>query len=218
MKVHCQAPQRAYINAQPSYKTIDLTSILLSHFAPFLVVVDQSLSLLYCLDEHSNPSDGRLAEEHIMATVEAPNLDDDLFSPNTPADARRASHRYSAFDTHLFANYQPAASPATTKRALEAHLLETDRRLEEASKLGTALVQQRQDLADSLKEVEGRQNGQEIGPELRQRLAEVEKEYNELGRESARAFLSHKSRATINEDGSEIRVTLTCSTRLPSSY
>ena len=119
------------------------------------------------------------------------------------ADARRASHRYSAFDTHLFANYQPAASPASAKRALQAHLSETDRRLEEASKLGTALVQQRQDLTQRLKEV-GEQQDEEIGPELRQKLAEVEKEYNELGRESARAFLTHKSRGGAAEDGQNL--------------
>ena len=140
-----------------------------------------------------------------MATVtETPSLDEDRFfsSNNSSAmDPRRASHRYSAFDTHLFANYQPTPSPATAKKALESHLSETDRRLEEASKLGTALVRQRQDLTDRLKEVEERQSGQDLGPELRQKLAEVEREYNELGRESARAFLSHKSRTATNEDG-----------------
>ena len=158
-----------------------------------------------------------------MATVtETPSLDEDhFFSSNNPStmDPRRASHRYSAFDTHLFANYQPAASPAAAKRALESHLSETDRRLEEASKLGTALVQQRQDLTDRLKEVEERQSGQDIGPELRQKLTEVEREYNELGRESARAFLSHKSRTATNEDsqgpsiGSDIRVNSILSNR-----
>ena len=147
-----------------------------------------------------------------MTTIDAlntPNLvlnpsgprNDDPFEASTPKlEDRKAPHRFSAFDTQLFTSYQPAASPATAKRALEAHLSETDRRLEEASKLGTALVQQRQDITEKLKEVEVHISGQELGPELRQKLAEVEKEYNELGRETARAFLAHKSRA-MNGDG-----------------
>ena len=124
---------------------------------------------------------------------------DDPFVSSRP-DARRASHRYSAFDTQLFATYQPVASPTAAKRALESHLTETDRRLEEASKLGTALVKQRQEIAQRLKEVQDRQE-EEIGPELRQKIVEVEKEYHELGRESARAFLSHKARSTNVEEG-----------------
>ena len=133
-------------------------------------------------------------------------------APAATLDTRRASHRYSTFDTQQFASLQPAASSASATRALEAHLSETDRRLEEASRLGTALVQQRQDLAERLKDVEEQGGVQEIGLELRQKLAEVEREYNDLGRESARAFLSHKNRNSVAEDGSngagsyEIRV------------
>lgn len=133
-------------------------------------------------------------------------IPDDPFNESTPKlTHRKSSHRFSAFDTQLFASYQPAASPATAKKALEAHLSETDKRLEEASKLGTALVQQRQDLAEKLKEIEQHLEGQEMTPELRQQLAEVEKEYNELGRESARAFLAHKPRIVSGEGGTPAR-------------
>jgi chromosome segregation ATPase len=118
----------------------------------------------------------------------------------TPEQRRNGPYRFSAFDTQLFAHYQPLASPSQAKRALEAHLSETDRRLEEASKLGTALVQQRKDLADRLKEVEARQGEGDIGPELRQKLIEVEREYNELGRDSARAFLAPRTKATASEE------------------
>src|SRR3954463_7302136 len=62
-------------------------------------------------------------------------------------------HRFSHFDTQLFA-LGPTTSPDQAKRALEAHLTETERRIQEASKLGTTLVQQRKDLEDRLKEVE----------------------------------------------------------------
>jgi F0F1-type ATP synthase membrane subunit b/b' len=92
----------------------------------------------------------------------------------------------------------PTTSPDQAKRALEAHLAETERRIQEASKLGTTLVQQRKDLAERLKEVEKQQSEGDITPELRQKLVEIEKEYNEVGRESARAFLP-KSRVSSSE-------------------
>jgi hypothetical protein len=108
-------------------------------------------------------------------------------------------HRFSHFDTQLFA-LGPTTSPDQAKRALEAHLTETERRIQEASKLGTTLVQQRLDLEERLKDVEKQQNEGDISPELRQKLVEIEKEYNEVGRESARAFLP-KSRVSSSEMG-----------------
>jgi DNA repair exonuclease SbcCD ATPase subunit len=108
-------------------------------------------------------------------------------------------HRYSHFDTQLF-SLGPAASPEQAKRALEAHLAETQRRIEDASRLGTTLVQQRQELEERLKEVDKQQSEGEITPELRQKLEEIEKEYNEVGRETARAFLP-KSRVSSSEMG-----------------
>jgi len=92
----------------------------------------------------------------------------------------------------------PATSPDQAKRALEAHIAETERRIQEASRLGTSLVQQRKELGERLKEVEKEQTEGDITPELRQKLVEIEKEYNEVGRETARAFLP-KSRVSSNE-------------------
>jgi hypothetical protein len=92
----------------------------------------------------------------------------------------------------------PATSPDQAKRALEAHITETERRIQEASRLGTSLVQQRKELGERLKEVEKEQTEGDITPELRQKLVEIEKEYNEVGRETARAFLP-KSRVSSNE-------------------
>lgn len=105
--------------------------------------------------------------------------------------------RFSHFDDQLFA-LGPNTSPEQAKRALSAHLAETERRITEAGRLGNHLVQQRKDLADRLKEVEQHQNDEDITPELRQKLVEIEREYNEVGRESARAFLP-KSRVSSNE-------------------
>ncbi|CAL3973067.1 unnamed protein product [Diplocarpon coronariae] len=108
-------------------------------------------------------------------------------------------HRFSHFDSQLFA-LGPTASPDQIKRVLESHLAETGRRIQEASRLGITLVQQQKDLAERLKDVEKQQSAGDISPELRQKLVEVEKEYNEVGRESARAFLP-KSRVSSAEMG-----------------
>ena len=53
-------------------------------------------------------------------------------------------------------------------------------------------------MAERLKDVEKQQSEGDITPELRQKLVEVEKEYNEVGRETARAFLP-KSRVSSAE-------------------
>jgi hypothetical protein len=125
--------------------------------------------------------------------MSADQNDHDPFLSSSTSSHRRFSH----FDNQLFA-LGPTTSPDQAKRALEAHLVETERRIQEASKLGTTLVQQRKELADRLKEVEKQQNEGDITPELRQKLVEIEKEYNDVERETARAFLP-KSRVSSNE-------------------
>jgi hypothetical protein len=70
--------------------------------------------------------------------------------------------------------------------------------MEEAGKLGTALVQQQKQLTEKLREVEQLQSEAELNPELRQRLIDIEKDYNEVARESARALLP-KQRVPSNE-------------------
>lgn len=107
------------------------------------------------------------------------------------------NHRFAAFDSETF-SLGPGASPTSAKRALEAHLADTERRMAEAGKLGTALVQQRQELADRLKEVEQLEAEDELSPDLKQKLTVIEKDFNEVARESARAFLP-KSRVPSNE-------------------
>ena len=134
----------------------------------------------------ANPPPGALSVEHH-------NGSDPFLA--APHDAHR--QRYSAFDNSQFSLYLNG-SPQQAKRALEAHLAETTRRLQETSHLGSALVQQRKELEDKLKEVDQQQQDSDIGPELRQRLAELEKEFNEVGRETARAFLP-KSRVPSGE-------------------
>lgn len=127
--------------------------------------------------------------------MEDPN--DPFVTGTSPPDEREPRHRYSSFNSQLFA-LGPNASPAQAKQALEAHLAETDRRMEEAGKLGTALVQQRNELTQRLAEVEKLQAEAEVSEDLRQRLLEIEKDYNDVAKESARAFLP-KPRVPSNE-------------------
>ena len=122
--------------------------------------------------------------------------EDDPFTA-TPA-VNRQSKRYSFFDNQLFSQFSNG-SPARAKGVVEAHLAETDRRLREASELGTVLVKQRKDLSDRLKEIEEQQDEDEVGPELRKKLEEIENEFNEVGRQSIRAFVA-KSRVSSNEN------------------
>lgn len=139
-----------------------------------------------------------MTASHVEATGPLGSMEDPFIANSGRSAVPRDSHRYSPFDTQLYS--LNASSPAQAKRALEAHLAETERRLEEASKLGTALIDQQQQLSEQLKEVEQQQDEGEMGPELRRKLADLEKEYNEIGRESARAFLAPKRLAGGPDD------------------
>ncbi|KZL81074.1 anucleate primary sterigmata protein a, partial [Colletotrichum incanum] len=120
------------------------------------------------------------------------DANDPFISPSGPAH-----HRYSGFDNQSFA-LGAGSSPDQAKRALQAHIADTERRLDEAGKLGTALVQQRKELAERLKEVEEQEAEGELAPELRAKLVDIQKEYQDVARETARAFLP-KQRVPSNE-------------------
>lgn len=135
-----------------------------------------------------------LQARHSVGAERINGSDDDPFK--TPPQSQQSHphpHRFSSFDTHLFALNHPSSSPSQAKRALEAHMVETERRLQETSKLGTALLQQKKHLSERLQEVETQQEDGEISSELRQKLVDIEKDYTEVGRASARAFLGPKT-------------------------
>lgn len=136
-------------------------------------------------------------------TSDRPKLSAQAAASNDPFMANNSStphYRFSSFDHELFAA-GPGSSPRQAKRALTAHLAETERRLDEAGKLGTALVAQRKALAEQLQEIEKQSAEGELKPELRKKLVDIEKEYNDLARESARAFLP-KQRVPSSEQAS----------------
>ena len=136
-----------------------------------------------------------ITPQHISSTSEAPaangiNEAGDPFAiDETPSGPSQSTFRHSSFDTQLFALNHPSSSPAQAKKALEEHLAETDRRIQETSKLGTTLVQQRVNLSQRIRDVETQGQGEKITPELREKLKQIEREYHEIGRQSAKTLL-----------------------------
>jgi predicted nucleic acid-binding Zn-ribbon protein len=124
---------------------------------------------------------------------------DDPFVSSHPPEVQR--QRYSGFDSQQF-SLNANGSPSQIKRALEAHLAETDRRLQDASQIGSVLVKQRQELAERLRDVDDATNGDEIPLELRQKVAELEKEVAEISRETARIFVP-KTRIPSGESAAD---------------
>ncbi|KIX10019.1 uncharacterized protein Z518_01100 [Rhinocladiella mackenziei CBS 650.93] len=110
------------------------------------------------------------------------------------------THRYSSLVDPESLTLGASTSPSQVKRSIVAHLAETERRLQDTQKLGESLLLQQSELTDKLREVEEQQGDAEITSELRQRLAELEKEHNDVGKEIARALLGPKSRAVSGEE------------------
>lgn len=130
--------------------------------------------------------------------VNGVNNTGDPFTINeTPTRPSRSLLRHSSFDTQLFALNHPSSSPAQAKRALEEHLAETDRRIQETSKLGTTLVQQRSSLNQRIRDVETHGERETITPELREKLKQIEREYQEIGRQSAKVFLGPRAGSPV---------------------
>jgi len=118
--------------------------------------------------------------------------DDDVFSSPPDAFSPSYHHRFSSrFDIEPL-DLSSTSSPSQLKRTIEAHLQETDRRLEDTQQLGTSLLKQREDLSSKLEEVEQYQDEAHIPPDLQRRLADIEKEHADVSREVARALIAPK--------------------------
>ncbi len=124
----------------------------------------------------------------------------DPFMDDGPSRHSLHGHRYSSLVDPESIALGASMSPSHVKRSLVAHLAETERRLHDTQKLGESLLTQQSELNDKLREVEEQQGEAEITPELRRRLADLEKEHNDVGKEIARALLGPKSRAVSGED------------------
>lgn len=130
---------------------------------------------------------GRHPFDHAQNDVFSSNGDFDSFAPSY-------QHRFSSrFDVDPL-DLNNTSSPSQVKRTIEAHLQETDRRLLDTQKLGTSLLKQREDLTSRLEEVEQYQDEAQIPGDLRKRLADIEREHADVGREVARALIGPKSK------------------------
>ncbi|KIV99360.1 uncharacterized protein PV09_08906 [Verruconis gallopava] len=133
----------------------------------------------------ANPPPGAMP----VATDLSSSDPDPFVQPATPSMAHDVPRfRYGGFDSGAFSLFA-TGSPAQAKRALEAHLAETERRLQEASRVGQVLVAQRKELVDKLREVESQPQDDEVSPALKARLLDLEKEFNDVNRETARIFV-----------------------------
>ncbi|KAK5076660.1 hypothetical protein LTR64_005861 [Lithohypha guttulata] len=118
--------------------------------------------------------------------------EDDIFSDVDTASSQPYHHRFSSrFDPEPL-ELSSAASPSQLKRTIEAHLQETDRRLQDTQQLGTALLKQRDDLTSRLEEVDQLQDEATIPTDLRRRLVDIEREHADVNREVARALIGPK--------------------------
>jgi len=81
-------------------------------------------------------------------------------------------------------------SPADIKRKLEQRLADTKAKMYSVGKLGESLVKQEKELNDRIKEMElqGQNNEDEIRPDLREKLTDLENGFKEIEKESAKAF------------------------------
>lgn len=79
-------------------------------------------------------------------------------------------------------------SHSDIKRKLELRLADTKAKMYNIGRLGESLVKQEQELNDRIKEIDTHPNDDEIRPELRSKLADLENGFKEIERESAKAF------------------------------
>ncbi|KAJ5673110.1 hypothetical protein N7507_002237 [Penicillium longicatenatum] len=135
------------------------------------------------------------ADSSFTSMMEDPFVSNSAREFASPPD----SHQFSSFDTQLF-NIN-ASSPAQAKRALAARLAETERQLEETSKVGTALIEQQRQLEEYLKNLEQQKDESEMSSELRQKLADLERDYAEIERDTTRAILAPKRLAGGSDEG-----------------
>jgi hypothetical protein len=79
-------------------------------------------------------------------------------------------------------------SHSDVKRKLEHRLADTKAIMYNIGRLGESLVKQERELNDRIKEMDSQPQDDEIRPELRSKLADLENGFKEIERESAKAF------------------------------
>src|SRR5271167_4499118 len=105
----------------------------------------------------------------------------DPTTPVTPHHQIRSATGLSALST-------TDRSHSDIKRKLELRLADTKAKMQNIGRLGQSLVKQEQELNDRIKEMDSHPSDDEIRPELRSKLADLENGFKEIERESAKAF------------------------------
>lgn len=148
-----------------------------------------------------------------LASTPGPVLaHDDPFvtTPSHKQPSKANGTFYDADSQHL--NADNAALHA--KHALETYIKDTDRRIQDASTLGTSLLQSRKRLVAQLNQVSKHRDSDEITPDLQAKLVELERDHSALSRDTARA-VTHGPRFDPSEaaDGPMSPAVYSASTR-----
>jgi Na+/phosphate symporter len=82
-------------------------------------------------------------------------------------------------------------------RTIASQIEDTSKHLELVGDVGEKLLAQKQMLAEKLKVLESEPEDAEVSPELRQQLEDLQRNYDEVGRESSRAFSASTSKSAF---------------------
>jgi CRISPR/Cas system type I-B associated protein Csh2 (Cas7 group RAMP superfamily) len=108
--------------------------------------------------------------------------------PMDPAAPVTPHHQIRSTSIGVSALSMSDRSHSDIKRKLEQRLADTKAKMYNIGRLGESLVQQEQELNDRIRELGTQSNDDEIKPELRSKLADLESGFKEVERESAKAF------------------------------
>src|ERR1700734_3275552 len=115
-----------------------------------------------------------------------------MYSPGIPSEPATnmtpvTPHHQIRTPGSLYTNMSDR-SPADIKHKLELRLADTKTKMYNIGKLGESLVKQERELCERISEMETQSLDDEIRPELRSKLADLENGFKEVERESAKAF------------------------------
>ena len=117
-----------------------------------------------------------------VSTSYIPTIPADPITPVTPQHQIRSISAGSSF----FSMSDRSASDV--KQKLEQRLADTKQKMHNIGRLGESLLKQEKELNDRIKEMDSQSQNDEIKPELRSKLADLENGFKEIERESAKAF------------------------------
>lgn len=122
-----------------------------------------------------------------MSEIEVSSTDPTAI-PMDPTTPVTPHHQVRSASTGLSVVSMSDRSASEVKKKLELRLADTRAKKHNIGRLGESLVKQEQELIDRIKEMDAQSQEDEIKPELRSKLADLENGFKEIERESAKAF------------------------------